>query len=197
MKRKIIVILFFLNFLYFCKNETTQSKPIADYCLAASHCSGMPCSRNGNCYIDIFKYYNTSNSDLSTECRCNVGWTSLQDDKIKCCYEQKKQTIFFLLECTFSFGAGHFYIGNFYMASLKFVICLCLCCFICFFGFLHCYGEGEYSIEVSTRYKKTNLFSFYIFVFSLLLFIIGHITDLLFIGINFYLDDKGQPLAEW
>lgn len=197
MKSKIIGILFFLSFLYFCNNVTTQSKPITDYCLAASDCSGMSCSKHGNCYIDIFKYYNTSNTDLSTECKCNVGWTSLKEDKVKCCYQQKKQTVVFLLECTFSFGTGHFYMGNFYLASLKFVVCLFLSCFICLFGFLHCYGEGEYSIEVTTHYKKTNLFPFYVFLISLILFIIGHVTDLLLIGINFYLDDKGQPLAEW
>lgn len=121
----------------------------------------------------------------------------IKEDKVKCCYQQKKQTVAFLLECTFSFGTGHFYMGNFYLASLKFVVCLFLSCFISIFGFLHCYGEGEYSIEVTTHYKKTNLFPFYVFLISLILFIIGHVTDLLLIGINFYLDDKRQPLAEW
>jgi hypothetical protein len=197
MKSKIFVFLFFANFIKFCKNVTTQTKYVADYCLAASDCSGIPCSKYGNCYIDIFKYYNTSDTNKRTECKCTVGWTSLHDDKVKCCYQQKTQTFAFLLECTLGSGTGHFYMGNFYLGSLKFVVCLFLSCFICIFGFLHCYGEGEYSIEVTTHIKKTNRVSFYIFLFSIMLFIIGHVADLLLIGINFYLDGNGQQLAEW
>jgi hypothetical protein len=189
----------FLNFLKILqiKCQNTQSVFIPNFCLAASNCSGVPCSQNGNCFIDIFKYYNNSNKDVATECRCHVGWNSNVDSEVKCCYPQKLQTFVFLMECTLGFGTGHFYMGKYTIAIIKFCISFILTCFICVFGFLHCYREGEYGIEVSSHSRKTNRFSFYIFLVSLCFYIIGHVTDLVLIGLNFYLDGNGQELAEW
>ena len=65
----------------------------------AKLCATTYCSINGG----------TCNGNT---CACKSGYITKDASSIPCCYKQKSQLTAFLLEFIFSFGFGHFYIGN-------------------------------------------------------------------------------------
>ena len=184
--------------------QNTQSVYIPVYCGVASMCNGVSCSQNGNCFVDIFKYYNQSNTQTleeSSMCICNTGWVSNLEDKVKCCYSRKLQSIAFLLEFIFGFGCGHFYIGNYNIGMIKFISYLINCFIFCLSSFIMFYLESNFykesTVGSSVKEKSGNKISSLFLLMSLSIYFIWQIVDGVLFGMNFYTDGVGHALQEW
>lgn len=175
--------------------QATNVTYIENLCVAASYCDNHePCSSHGNCYVDIFLYYNITSPNKTSSCKCNTGWITTKDNPIKCCYQKKLQSKAFLLEFIIGFGSGHFYIGHTVRGFMKLSFSFLLCLTFWLVGFLSCYREG--SFEIDSTFDKSNKSSYFIFG-SLIIYFLLQIFDSVLFGINYYLDGNGQPLEEW
>jgi hypothetical protein len=167
-------------------------------CKAATYCDDdQPCSDHGICYVDLFGYYNITDSNKKTRCICDIGWISIDDHDVKCCYQKKHQAIAFLLEFVVGFGVGHWYIGKKWISLLKMISISILCVIIWVTSFFNLYKKGVY--EPSTqekRIKKKNM-SVWIMIISMVLFFVWQFVDAILFGINYYVDGKGHKLQEW
>jgi hypothetical protein len=179
---------------YTCKE--TQLIELQHFCAVASYCNGEPCSQYGNCYIDIFQYYNKSNPNTDSSCICNSGWISTDDQDVRCCYSQKLQWIAFFLEFALGFGCGHFYLQKYLLGTIKFCSCLILCCIGCFSGFLSCCKEEDEGDGESPTIK-TNPISSYLIYSSFILYFALQLVDSVLFGINFYVDGQGYKMLQW
>ncbi|MCQ2820949.1 MAG: TM2 domain-containing protein [archaeon] len=78
------------------------------------------------------KLENTNCTDYGQICECKKEFATKEGAEVFCEYKRKKQLTAFLLELFVGFGAGHFYRGEYLMASLKlaaflfgiYIICL-------------------------------------------------------------------------
>ena len=172
---------------------------LSNPCLPASTCQdNVKCSENGHCFYDILqyiKYYNkTINATQSfVTCVCDSGWTNLQgSDDVKCCYQQRSQTVAFLCEFLVGFGLGHFYIGNITLGSIKLIIFTTACCAYCTIGFCFCYKEDNEN-EVGFKQKLLNV----LFLISLCTFLLWQIVDSVLFGLNIYQDSNKIDLVHW
>jgi len=165
-------------------------------CERASFCNKIiPCSTNGNCFVDLFQYYNSTYMNVTSDCVCDSGYISTPGDSVRCCYKQKSQLFAFILEFSLGFGFGHFYVGNSTLGTVKLCGCLLIVAIVCFIGILSCYKEGDFDVE----FKKGNTTSgtTYLLYGAVILFAVWQIIDCVLFGINFYLDGNGSMLHEW
>jgi hypothetical protein len=177
-------------------------------CKATSYCDNMEaCSSNGICYVDIFSYYNVTNTNRNTSCICNVGWISVEGYDVSCCYQQKQQAIAFLLEFIFGFGAGHWYVGNKTRGLIKTIFSSTLCAVICATSFFMLYkladyesislDEKKYESSNVIKKKNRNIVPVLLMVGSIICYFIWQLIDVVLFGINHYTDGNGQQLQGW
>jgi hypothetical protein len=177
--------------------ESTNHQLIEN-CAIASYCDNdQACSANGNCFIDIFNYYNknfaTKNKTFSS-CKCNKAWDSRENDETKCCYKKKFQSIAFGLELMVGFGSGHFYIGNTIIAFVK-LSCNFIVCFTFWLTTIVTCNKEVYN-EVYELDRKGSK-SICVLLTCISIFFIWQIIDTILFGINFYKDSNGFKLDEW
>lgn len=174
-------------------------------CLGVSECYNKEiCSGNGRCYYDfvnqIFKYnqnklltYTTGDITITyyEHCICNLGWTSMSNDVIKCCYEQKSQLTAFLFEFFIGFGSGFFYINRYKQGMIKLFCYLFFCCF-CYLVALCIYVKDE-SKETHIIQKILNS----LLILIILTYVIWFFVDVISFGFNLYQDGNGIDLSPW
>jgi hypothetical protein len=133
-----ITLLIIINKKSFEKNITTFE--IGNYCE-----DGAACGIHGNCNINLFELKTIENSSLDlshyhTHCYCHYGYSTynvkekiaaidpttnndlndiIELNDVRCCYEQKKQMMAFLLEMFTGMGIGHFYLENYFLGFFK------------------------------------------------------------------------------
>ena len=133
-----ITLLIIINKKPFEKNITTFE--IGNYCE-----DGAACGIHGNCNINLFELKTIENSSLDlshyqTHCYCHYGYSTynvkekiaaidpttnndlndiIELNDVRCCYEQKKQMMAFLLEMFTGMGIGHFYLENYFLGFFK------------------------------------------------------------------------------
>ena len=148
-------IYYSILFLIFKKTfpKNISNFEIGNYCE-----DGAACGIHGNCNINIFEKASIENSfmdlfEYTTHCYCHYGYSTynvkskiakidpttnndlndiIELSDIRCCYEQKKQMMGFLLEMFTGLGIGHFYLGNYLLGSFKlclnFFLYVIICC---------------------------------------------------------------------
>lgn len=103
-----------------------------------------------------------------------------------CYYYQKSQTTAFILELIFPMGVSHFYVGNFILGICKLILVLLIC-------FLGCYR-----ISLKTKVKQSKLYFLMASSIITCVFLVSwQIFDLVYFGLNKYLDWNGQQLYPW
>ena len=124
-------------------------------------CGSIYCNSNSICNPQINKCdciygwtnknYTTSDSVLSLDSHDNNSGRTSETIEY-CTYKQKNQLTAFLLEVTLSFGIGHYYSGNYIIASFKiFLLLFSYCgCFSLFFvlGCKKSVGNGQYTEKI-------------------------------------------------
>ena len=173
-------------------------------CLGVATCNnGDVCSENGRCYYSFVNQiwnYNQNKSLNKTNvtqvyyyepCICNEGYSSLPNDLIKCCYEQKDQLYGFLLEFFIGFGTGHFYINQYQLAVAKLVCNLFFCCY-CYIVALCIYVKDD-NKETSLIQKVFNS----ILILNIVAFVVWWFVDVIMFGFNMYSDGNNVPLSPW
>ena len=89
-------------------------------------CILEPCGTQSFCASPTNATCAIINSTYS-ECQCKPGFTTSEEDSLyQCCYKQKSSFTAFMLEVFIGFGAGHFYVGNYWLGGVKLVIYLIL-----------------------------------------------------------------------
>ena len=131
-----------------------------------------------------------------THCVCITGYVTGSDynknlKDIYCDYKQKKQLNAFLLELFVGFGAGHFYRGNYLMASLKLVAFLFGIYIICLFPLTAKWISD--CCDCDCLVVLVSIF-FYLAACGLAFWFI---FDLVYFGKNKYKDKNDVPLLNW
>ena len=107
-------------------------------------------------------------------CYCHDGYISTYESPILCDYEQKDRVVYFILEFVPSFGAGHFYAGNYVLGGIKFVVYLII--FGVYFGVYN---------------RKKGIDAARVRLFLMVIFVLWQIVDGLFIFWGVY-DDGNE-----
>jgi uncharacterized membrane protein (Fun14 family) len=135
--------------------------------------------------------------DDFSHCTCVTGYVNgfeynkNLDDKNYCDYKQKKQLTAFLLELFVGFGAGHFYRGNYLMASLKLVAFLIGIYIICLFPL-----TAKWISDCCDCDCLVVIVSI-LFYFAACGLATWFIFDLVYFGKNKYKDKNDVPLLKW
>ena len=133
----------------------------------------------------------------NTHCICITGYVNGYeynknlDNSSYCDYKQKKQLTAFLLELFVGFGAGHFYRGNYLMASLKLVAFLIGIYIICLFPLTAKWISD--CCDCDCLVVVVSIF-FYLAACGLATWFI---FDLVYFGKNKYKDKNDVPLLHW
>lgn len=99
----------------------------------------------------------------------------------QCNYPQANQSKVFILEFLLSFGAGHFYLGNFPIAIIKFIFCLCTAILL--------------SISPCLAYNQIKHKTYDNILMGMgFIWIIWQIIDGTLIAMNYYVDRNGVPM---
>jgi hypothetical protein len=122
-------------------------------------------------------------------CICSEFYDSYPiNQTLKCNYKRKKQYVAFLLETLVTYGAGHFYTGNYQLAVPKlffWVISYCLFIFL----------------RVVTKSNEESNTTALIISLLACLFLTGmlgwQLTDVIIYGMNLYMDGNGIGLLPW
>jgi hypothetical protein len=102
---KIFIFIFFHFRIFNCAIDY-KINYIDNQMCELSKCGNVYCSSNAKC-------------DNGT-CICNTHFTSKIDDElIKCCYQQKSLLLSFYIETLIGFGLGHFLAGKMFLFYLK------------------------------------------------------------------------------
>ena len=150
---KIVIFIVIFNQIFPGMRKNCE---ISNYCGNENY----GCSDHGNCNYKLFDYYkiNSTEEDRLPHCDCFKGYSSYdittlkQNNNILCCYKKKGMLTAFFLELFISFGAGHFYLGNYIFASIKMSIELFLCVFIGCIAYFACTREHSFD----TSYNEVN-----------------------------------------
>lgn len=168
---KVFILLFLINFIFSSVLMPSQNITI-EVCnkLSCPETRGV-CTKNGIC--TCFKPFKTIGKQEYGEFECN--------------YEQKSQMIAFLLEFIISFGVGHMYLGNTYIAIGKMIFCFFAGYFLCFYP------------HFSTSVKSFNLISMipYFQTLFVISFCIFQIVDAILFGTGYYKDANGVEMMKW
>ena len=127
---------------------------------------------------------------LDNICYCLPGYITVNNSEFgdfKCNYIQKSQMVAFLLEFLLSFGSGHFYLNNYFIATTKFIFCLSFLVVTCFLPYLAS-KENNKQLASLTPYLQ---------FISMVLFCCWQIFDSILFGLNRYLDGNGVKLQPW
>jgi hypothetical protein len=186
-----LFVLFILTFI---------SHSYCDSCLPSSICGqDTRCSQNGRCQYDLIKYYNKSidKSNITQlqsieKCYCNEGWYTNTGDPVDCCYQQKSQTVAFLLEFFFGFGLGLIYIGQIKLGFIKLICYSFFCCSCYTIACCFCCRE----VELQNKNNSQRVLNF-LLIFSVSGYFMWQFVDVILFGLNFYLDGSGVPLQRW
>lgn len=110
-----------LKYLQESKNETSPFNVETDFgTCSVIHCGNEVCAVGPNAQCSAS---NTTNNRLNYQCNCNQGYITYKKNEVfQCCYQQKNAITALLIEFFLGFGAGHFYIGNIFIGSLKAVV---------------------------------------------------------------------------
>ena len=129
--------------------------------------------------------------DSTEPCYCKKEYATRENDNVYCDYTRKKQLVAFLLELFVGFGSGHFYRGEYLMASLKlaafvfgiYIICLFPLTVKCFDS---CCESDCCIIIISIFFFLCSVGLAFWFIFDLVRF-----------GKNKYLDHEGVEFLKW
>ena len=122
----------------------------------------------------------------NNQCICNEKYITINNKDFRgngifCNYELKSRLIAFLLEFFFPFGAGHFYSGKIYLATIKlslFVILICSCCCV-----LCCFPGKDLNV--------CSISMCIIVVLCIISLVVMEIFDLVSYGLGIYNDGNG------
>ena len=224
----------------FQKNITNFE--IGNYCE-----DGAACGIHGNCNINLFEIKSIENSSLdlshyNTHCYCHYGYSTynvkekiaaidptsnndlndiIELNDVRCCYEQKKQIMAFLLEMFTGMGIGHFYLENYFLGFFKLCFNVFMYVVICCGILIICNNEKDEENFVNNNNnnlnnnvnnnennnnnnivdlnesKKIYKMLFYIILICFCLLFLFYFIDLLLLGIGFHTDGYNQPLRMW
>ena len=121
------------------------------------------------------------------ECVCVKGYDTIDDlsrGDFYCNYKKRSKLITFLLEFVLGFGAGHFYLGNYLLATIKMIYTCCTCLFFCRY----------HDIKVIPEYKR---FAIPLEKFTLLGWALWQIIDGFLIYFGVYKDSNGHEMISW
>ena len=130
---------------------------------------------------------NRGTCNEKNECICKKGYDTVDDlskGDFYCNYRKKSKLIAFLLEFVLGFGAGHFYMENVILATIKMIYTSFTCLLFCQFN----------NIKKITEYKKVAV---PLEKFTLLGWIIWQILDAFLIFCGVYKDGNGHELKSW
>ena len=130
---------------------------------------------------------NRGTCNENNECICLKGYDTVDDlskGDFYCNYRKKAKLIAFLLEFVLGFGAGHFYLGNLLLATIKMIYTSFTCLLFCQFN----------NIKKIPEYKK---FAVPLEKYTLLGWIIWQILDGFLIFLGVYKDGNGHELKSW
>ena len=186
MKLKLFVLICF--YFYIVKTEN---------CKHVTFCGSESCSQWGHCFYDLKIYFNLKSTNKDAQlvsCVCDRGFVDDPDiPNIRCCYEQKSQFAAFLLESIIGFGAGHFFIGNYFVGIIKASLCCLICCVCLYIGFIN-YYKHLLDEEVA---KPRQIFLNVGFIICICLYMTWQFVDILLFGMNIYKDKKNIALEGW
>jgi hypothetical protein len=145
----------------------------------------VPCG-NASCPTDQGVCINIDNGQ---ECICDNKFTTYppESDR-KCNYTKKSRLTAFLLELFLTYGIGHFYAGQYYLAVPKFFF---FCFNYCLFVYLRMVVRNN---EYNNNTSKLIVFMAYVF---LILMVGWQIADLVLYGRGIYRDGNGIDLIPW
>lgn len=146
--------------------STNQVKLVDNKFICESN--NISCSNNGIC-----------NEDKSN-CICNNGYISIEENYYKCSYKQKLIVIALLLELIP--GLGHLYLQNYLLFCFKFTIYFLYIFFLIVVLFIGAINDSNTS-------KKYYLLCCKILKYTLPLFVLYYIFDIVFISIGGYKDE--------
>ena len=104
-------------------------------------------------------------------CYCHNGYISTYESPILCDYEQKDRVLYFILEFLPSFGAGHFYAGNYVLGGIKLVIYLII-----------------FGVYIGVYSRKKGIDAARVRLFLTVIFVLWQVVDGLFIFWGVYED---------
>ena len=134
--------------------------------LNCPHSRGV-CTRDNKC-VCIGDYTTVNNKELYGDYQCN--------------YLQANQAKAFVLEFLLGFGAGHFYLGNVLLASIKFTFCLFSAILV------------AVSPCLSANDMKGKCYT-YLMGIAGLVWIVWQSIDGVLMGISYYKDKNGIPMS--
>jgi hypothetical protein len=145
-------------------------------------------------FCDANNCKNPNGKCLSTSiCLCNKGYAQLAattDSKSSsCAYEQKSQTIAFILELIFFFGVGHFYVGQILYGLIKLL-------YIVLVLILDCVLRRIIFNRFPSAHKSQT-FLMFLFYTLYLIIIVWEVVDICLYGMNKIKDGNGVPLDQW
>ena len=121
------------------------------------------------------------------ECICLRGYDTIDDlskGDFYCNYKKKSKLITFLLEFVLGFGAGHFYIGNITLGTVKMIYTSLACLLFCQYN----------SIKKITEIRMVAVPLERILILG---WVIWQIVDGLLIYFGYYKDGNGYELRGW
>ena len=121
------------------------------------------------------------------ECICLKGYDTIDDlskGDFYCNYKKKSKLITFLLEFVLGFGAGHFYIGNINLGTVKMIYTSLACLLFCQYN----------SIKKITEIKRIAVPLERILILG---WVVWQIVDGLLIYFGYYKDGNGYELRGW
>ena len=179
----------------FPQNENLKNSKEPEYFDCSNENPEISEPRN-ECKDNIPKKIFCKENDL-THCVCVTGYVSgfyynkNLNNSTYCDYKQKKQLTSFLLELFVGFGAGHFYRGNYLMASLKLIAFLFGIYIICLFPLTAKWISD--CCDCDCLVVLVSIF-FYLAACGLATWFI---FDLIYFGKNKYKDKNDVPLLHW
>lgn len=154
---------------------------------ASSNCtSSLECG-NGFCDITV------------KHCNCDAGWVASSSGN-NCSYEQKKQTIAFLLQFFLGpFGAGEFYVKNNELGAGKIILTVGS---VILFGANKCFQAMSRTVssQQSTAINKYDILALGTMLSGVLgmsATVAWWLADTIRFGLNKIKDANGYPLKSW
>jgi hypothetical protein len=143
-------------------------------------CGNSTCTANNGICITV---------NNIPECVCNEGVITFPPEyPAKCNYTLKYRLTAFLLELFLTYGIGHFYAGNYYLAVPKmFFFCFSYCLFV----FLRMVVRNN---EYDNNTSQWIVVMAYVFC---ILMLGWYIADLVLYGLGIYKDGNGVDLVPW
>ena len=130
---------------------------------------------------------NRGTCNEKNECICKKGYDTVDDlskGDFYCNYRKKSKLIAFLLEFVLGFGAGHFYMENVILATIKMIYTSFTCLLFCQFNNIRKIPEYQ---SVGVPLER----------YSVLAWIVWQIVDGLLIYFGCYKDGNGIEMKGW